>query len=242
MKKVDLDKYKTAWNNEPQFHDNLLSETDVQDFMKSTSKSIGTLFKKGLFFDIVFKVVLFISFALLALLLFDHPAILSLALSSIIILVLGILWQFKINRKIPRESEILSIVLLLKNYINFYQQKYLISIYISALSSSLLFLCGSLFYLFFKYREIPVFDLADYLVTGIGIVLSFSLSAITQVKQNNFRVNQLKKSLTDIIDEAINKESIQNYKRNLLINRIVVAGLLIIGLLLLLFFILKLIY
>jgi hypothetical protein len=103
---------------------------------------------------------------------------------------------------------------LLKVYIDFYTGQYFKSIIVNALSSTLLFLSGSQFYLYFKYGQIQGLRFDDFIVWGLGIILSFGISASANILQNNNQVKQLKSCLIEIEDETISQSSLKRYKRN----------------------------
>ena len=240
MTPIDLEKYKAAWKNEQGFNEKTLSETEVQHFMQSASKHIATLFKKGLVFDIVFKLVLLVSFVVLAFLVRNQPSGIFVATFFILIIIAGIVWQFRVFKKIPNTNgSSQNLRGLLLNYLDFYNKSYISAIFVGALSSTLLFLGGSLFYLIFKYHEIPRFQIDDSIVLGIGLVLSFVLSAFAQIKQNNFHITQLEDILKDIDERKITEQSIKRYRNKKLRNIILIGIALIVGILLLLFFTFK---
>jgi len=236
MTNIDLEKYKTAWKNERSFDEKTLSEREVQRFMQSASKHIATLFKKGLVFDIVFKLVLLVSFVVLTFLVRNQPSGIFVVTFFILIIVAGIVWQLSVFKKIPnRNGSSQNLRGLLLNYLDFYNKSYIGAIFVGALSSTLLFLGGSLFYLIFKYHNIPHFQTDDYIVLGIGLVLSFGLSAFAQIKQNNFHINQLDEILKDLEEHKITEYSIKRYRNKRLRNIILIGIALIVGILLLLF-------
>ncbi|MCB0847043.1 MAG: hypothetical protein KDE26_27520 [Bacteroidetes bacterium] len=240
MDHIDLDKYKEAWKKEPHFEEKKLSQAEISGFLKSASRNILALFKKGIIFDIIFKFVLLISLFVLIYLVPHSIASIYLILFLGLITILGIGWQIYILRQIPEEHPSEQTVLeILHKYLGFYHKKYIHSIFIGALSSSLFFLIGSIYYYYFKYEGIPNMQIDDFMVLGIGLVLSYSLSAIAQITQHNFRIKQLELRVKEIEEDTITEQSITNYRSAKLRNVLLTGIALGIGLLLFIFLIYK---
>ena len=107
----------------------------------------------------------------------------------------------------------------------------------SALSSTLFFLSGSLFYLHFKYEQIPAFELDDFIVLTIGIILSYGVSAFAQIKQNDYQIKQLESCLIEIEENTINASSIKKYITNRIKNIVTIGIALITGVIIFLYLI-----
>lgn len=237
MENLDLNKYQLAWKKEKTFQAEKLSEIEIHNFMKSASKIAGQ-YRRSLLFDIAFKSILLISLLLLIFLL-KNQSIAILAITFIIfITAFGIIWQSKVYNRIGKISVTKEHLKdLLKTYIDFYTRQYIKSIFVSALSSTLFFLSGSLFYLRFKYEQIPTFELDDFIVLFIGIILSYGVSAFAQIKQNDYQIKQLESCLIEIEENTINASSIKKYKTNRIKNIITIGIALIIGVIIFLYLI-----
>ena len=238
MNKIDLEKYKTSWKKEPAFEANLLSKQDVLKFMQTSSKNLISMFKKGLIFDIVLKCILFILVLVLIVLTTDQTLTIyiNLLIQSLILLSMG--WQIYILKKLHiKDSESQNAMGQLNTYIDFYYKYYVYSIFNSALSSVLLFLIGSMFYLHFKYGHIPSLDFEDLVVLSFFIILGFGLSYYAQIKQTTFHIYQLKACVKDIETDTLSENSVHAYRRNRLRNLIMISILFILGLLLFIFLI-----
>jgi len=235
MENLDLNKYQLAWKNEKSFQAEKLSEIEIHNFMKSASKIVGQ-YKRALLFDIVFKNILLVSFLVLIVLLKNQSiAILTISF-FIFIAAFGIIWQIKVYKKVDKISIAKeNLKDLLKASVHFYNGQYIKSIFVSALSSTLFFLGGSLFYLHLKYDQIPTFELDDFIVLTTGIILSYGLSAFSQVKQHNYQIRQLENCLVEIEENTINEVSIKKYKTNRIKNMVTIGIALIIGVILFLF-------
>lgn len=240
MENLDLNKYQLAWKKEKLFQVEKLSEIEIHNFMKSASKISGQ-YRRSLLFDIVFKSLLLVSFIALLFLL-KNQSIATLTNSFFIfIAAFGIIWQSKVYKRVDKISVTKEQLKdLLKAYIDFYTKQYIKSIFVSALSSTLFFLSGSMFYLHFKYEQIPTFELDDFIVLTIGIILSYGVSAFAQIKQNDYQINQLESCLVEIEENTINASSIKKYKTNRIKNIITIGIALIIGVIIFLYLILGL--
>ena len=107
---------------------------------------------------------------------------------------------------------------------------------VSALSSTFVFLIGSLYYLYFKYGKIPPVAWDDLLVLGVGLVLSFAISAVAQVRQGNFQIRQLEERVEEIEAQTISTGSLAQQRRERRRNLILIGIALVVGLFLLLCF------
>ena len=210
---MDFDKYKAAWKSEQGFEKNTLAEADIQGFMKSKSKEIYKLFKKGLIFDIVLKSVIGASFIVLAVLFFSDMKVVIISPVIISGIAFVISFQGRMLKKIPKanyaEDNLRKV---LGKTIGFYKDKYIRSLYVTALSYSLFIISGTLFYFFFKYGEVRPFETDDYFVYGFTIILGFALGAYAQIKLHNFQIRQLKLCLNEIDENTINGLTVKNQK------------------------------
>lgn len=207
MEPVDIEKYRSAWKNERSFDEKKLSSNEIAAFLKASSKSIVAFFRKGLLFDIILKTALLVSLFILIFLMSNQ--ILFLLFLSIIG-ALSLMWQIVVLRKLSySETKLPSVIDKLRDYIDFYYRYYVSSIYVGALSASLFFLIGSIYYFYFKYKDIPTFETDDFIVMSIGILLSYGLSAIVGLKYNTFIIKQLEKCVKEIEENTINKARIK---------------------------------
>jgi hypothetical protein len=237
MENLDLNKYQLAWKKEKSFQAEKLSEIEIQNFMKSASKIVGH-YKRSLLFDIGFKGILLISFLVLIFLLKNQSNAIITNSFIVFITTIGIIWQTKVYKRVDKicvTKEHLKD--LLRAYIDFYNGEYVKSIFVSALSSTLFFLSGSLFYVYFKYRQIPSFELDDFIVLTIGIILSYGVSAFAQIKQNNYQIKQLEICLVEIEENTIDSSSIKKYQANRIKNIVTIGIALIIGVIIFLYLI-----
>ena len=237
MENLDLNKYQLAWKKEKSFQAEKLSEIEIQNFMKSASKIVGQ-YKRSIIFDIVFKSFLLISFIVLLFLL-KNQSITTLTNSFFIfIAIFGIIWQTKVYKRVDKINVVNKhIKRSLRASIDFYNGQYVKSIFVSALSSTLFFLSGSLFYLYFKYGQIPSFELDDFIVLTIGIILSYGVSAFAQIKQNEHQIKALESCLVEIEENTLNASSIKKYQANRIKNIVTIGIALITGVIIFLYLI-----
>jgi len=241
MGKLDLNTYQLAWKNEKSFQEEKLSETEIYNFMISASQIVKQ-YKRSLIFDMVFKSVLLLSFIVLIVLL-KKPAIATIVISFFIfITALGIIWQIKIYQQVGKNrAPTIHLKDLLRAYIDFYNRQYIKSIFVNALSSTLFFLSGSLFYLYFRYKQFPSLELDDFIVITIGIILSYGVSALAQIKQNDYEIKQLESCLVEIEENTISPSSLKKYQTNRIKKLLSIGIALIMGVVFFLYMIFKLI-
>lgn len=91
--------------------------------------------------------------------------------------------------------------------------------------------------MYFKYRQIPSFELDDFIVLTVGIILSYGVSAFAQIKQNDYQINQLESCLVEIEENTIDASSIKKYQANRIKNIVTIGVALIIGVIIFLYLI-----
>jgi hypothetical protein len=235
MNPPDLDAMKSAWKNEKSFDDRRLSEADIERFLHKGSKDTSQLFRKGLYFDILFKSVIGASLIGL-MILYRENLVLILILGAIILLLLSaIRYQWLTIGRIPESRGSGPVIReTLENKISFYRTHYIKSLFVGALSNALLIVSGMLYYLYFKYGELRPFTWEDYLVLGSVILIGYFFGAYVQIAQHNFHVRQLESCLQEIDENIINTYTLRkqkNRKRLLILIFVlaIVCGLLLLA-------------
>ena len=234
-----LEKYKSAWQNEESFNEKKLSKTEIQTFLRKNSKSITTLFKKGLIADIILKSI--IALSCFVLIYFEaNTTIIIFSLTMAILIIGMIIFQIISFKNIPKTNySETDLIQTLELKINYYYKKHIKSLYIGAFSGSLFFLFGMLYYFLYEYGEIPNLQIDDYIVISIGIIISYIFSAFIQVKQHNFQIKQIEVCIHDIEEQTINLVKLKKLKNKRLRILIYVLILLTLGILLFLYFLFK---
>ncbi len=240
MNDLDFHRYKVAWKEEKAFQKFSLSKAEIQNYMNTASKTLGQ-YQRVIFFDIGFKIVLLLSFV--AFIVFFHTQLIALAVNALFLILTlsGLIWQSTIYKKItdikfdkPKLKDNLEML------INFNNKHFIKSLFISALSSTLLFLGGSMYYMQLKYGAIPPFELDDFTVMTIGIIFSYGLSAFSQLSQHNYKMKQLEQCLIEIKENTITFTSIKKHNFSRMKNTILIGLYFIVGFTLFLFLIYKL--
>ena len=236
MKHVDLDKYQLAWKEEKIFQAKDISEQEILHFIKSTSKIEGQ-YKKALVFDVALKSIFIVALLVLCFMIKETaPLIIVFVLISITIL--GLLWQLHIYKQTEKISTgKRSLKETLQAVLGFLNRSYSKSLFVNALSSTLFFLIGSLYYLKLKYGKIPPMEFDDVVVMIIGILLSYGLSAIAYIMQINFQIKQLETCLAQIEEDTLSESTLKTFRKNRLKNLIKNGIALIAGVILLLYLI-----
>ncbi|MCK5067052.1 MAG: hypothetical protein KAR16_06430 [Bacteroidales bacterium] len=240
MKATDIDSLKSAWKNEQGFENKTLSQTDIEKFLQKKSKDITHLFKVGLTIDVVLKSIIGVSLMGI-IILFSGNQQMVISMTAILGLILWAIWfQLKMYRSIPQTgmSEP-AIRTSLEARIQFYHQRYVKSLYIGALSNSLFFISGSLYYFYFKYGEIRPMDIVDFLVFGTAIIIAFVIGAVAQIAQHNFHVKQLESCLQEIDEETMTALTIKEQRNKKLKLFFIALTALVCGLLLLAYFVFR---
>lgn len=204
MKESDLEKLKDAWKKKD------LSETSAKElnaekinsFISGKSKSLSASFRNGLLFDIVLKSILVGTLIILVILSNMVDSILFPAISVGVTTFILLLMQVLVFVRMPHidlgESDLKQI---LGTELSYYRKKYKLSLFITAASSTLFFITGSLYYFFFKYGGVRRFDIDDMLVFGIAVIFSYVISYAAQSWNFNFGMDQLQKCFDEIDQE-----------------------------------------
>lgn len=235
MEPIDLEKYKSAWKSEQGFSSKKISEAEIHKFLSRSSKDITTLFRNGLVFDITLKILLGISCFGLIYLSPKAPMVIF-SLICFIAIIAMIIYQVNTYKMIPKtDYSTANIKASLEEKVSYYYSKHLKSIYIGAVTGTLVFVFGFLYYLLISYGKIREFQIDDVIVIGIGITLSYVFNAFVQVKQHNFQIRQIEVCLRDIEENTINEAEIKKLKNKKLRVVTFVAVALLLGILLFLF-------
>lgn len=235
MKAQDIDAIKAAWKEEKSFEEHRLSEADIERFLLKKSKDISQLFRMGLVIDMILKSVIALSF--LGIIILFRAKLNIVVMGSVILL--GVLWatryQWLMIKKIPPTGASAPVIrFTLEEKINFYNQHYMKSLYVGALSNALIILSGLLYYFYFKYGQIRPFQWDDYLVFSATILIGFALGAVVQIAQHRFQIKQLESCLHEIDEELITGATLKeqrNKKRRMILAFVLalVCGLLILS-------------
>lgn len=233
MNTIDWESYRSAWKKEPNLNKKKLSKEEMRQFMHSASRNMLSGLKKGVVLDLVLKQLLTVSFVILMVLFSSTASVVGISVLLTLVTILGLAYQISIYKKLSRPMDPKpDLRTALDSLILFYRRHYLISMLVGALSSSLFFLSGSLYYFYFKYKTVRPLQWDDLLVLCAGILLTFAISVLAQVKQQSYQVKQLESCLTDMDEDNFTGESVRRYSskrlRNLIVFGIaVVAGLLL---------------
>jgi hypothetical protein len=231
MKDIDLEKYRSAWEEEKSFNVKILSRSEQGSYLKRRSKGIVSSFRTALAIDAVLKIALCISFITLIFLYSNQTVIV--AACSILFALTGylLLLEFKTYRKIPGHKEYsVDIRTFLERGIRFYRTEYFKTLYFTALSSPLILISGMFFYHFYKYAGVRALDFIDVLVIGLFCLAGFILSAIVYTKNFGFRIRQMQECLDELNSGGIDEMTVRKHARHQKMILIVVILLLIIGL------------
>lgn len=230
---INWNTYQAAWKNEASFKDEKLKKEDIQLYMNSSSRSLVSQFRKSIMLDIGLKTLLLMA-AIIPFFTFDLQTKLFFILVTLSVLMLaGIIHQFMVLHKIPDGMLTdANIQEWLNRLCTFYNKHFVKSLLNSACSSPLFFIVGSMHYLQFKYGGLRPLHLDDFIVLGLGIILSFSLSAITQIKNGNRSIHEIESSLEAIKNDefkAIDLLFIRNKRRKniLIVSLAFISGLLL---------------
>ncbi len=233
MKNDELNTLREAWKKERSFQENALSETDIKKYLGQRSRDISRLFQAGIITDMVMKTLLGLSFAGLFFLMPNHTGITMYSAALLVLIILLMIYQWGSLKRIPASADKTENLRdLLEMKITYYRQRHLKSLHIAALSGSLFFLSGMIYYFYFKYGEIRPLDVTDLLVFSTAVLVAYVTGVIIQMKSHGFYIRQLEHCLAEIDENAIKELTIQRQKHQrrrlfFIILLALVAGLLL---------------
>jgi hypothetical protein len=187
-------------------------------------------------FDIFLKSLLALSFFILAILFKSSANLIILNIILIVFITSLIFLQSRYYRKATLgEDPGVSIKDYLHKRITFFDKEYIKAIYLVALSSPMVFFSGVLFYFYFRYGIIRPLDMEDYSVFAIGLLLSFLISSVAQIKQYRFQLEQLQSCLENLDEQKISRITLNRQRNKRLLYILFWAGFIVVTLLVLLF-------
>lgn len=230
MEHLDLEKYKKAWKDEHLFSEKRLTREQILDFMYGGSKSIATMYRKGLVVDISGKVILSVYIILMIILHPDEQVLIIDGLICLALLIGGIFYQGSTYSKIPRVvGRGRQVLDELNDRVQFYYDRYSRSVVVSAISAPVFVAMGMLSYYLVKYNHVPVRDAVDTIVTVIFISISFLFALLASLKQHRFHIRQLEESLEELENDSLTAARLGEYAKRRRRNLVLVALALLAG-------------
>ena len=213
MNEFDLERYKAAWKGESRFGRQALSAQEIKAVLKRESRTVTRQFRTGLLMDIVLKMVSAAALAGLLFLFRDNTAV-SIMNTVVLAFTLFLLFlQWKTLQDVPRPQVAAeSLRSGLEKMIRFYRERFLRALYIAAVTGSLVFYIGVLYYSWFKYGGIRPLDADDYIVFISGLLLAFAINAVAQRWQASVHVRELKACLQEIDAETLSRQRLRKQR------------------------------
>ena len=213
MNEFDLERYKAAWKGESRFGRQALSAQEIKAVLKRESRTVTRQFRTGLLMDIVLKMVSAAALAGLLFLFRDNTAV-SIMNTVVLAFTLFLLFlQWKTLQDVPRPQVAAeSLRSGLEKMIRFYRERFLRALYIAAVTGSLVFYIGVLYYSWFKYGGIRPLDADDYIVFISGLLLAFAINAAAQRWQASFHVRELEACLQEIDAETLSRQHLRKQR------------------------------
>jgi hypothetical protein len=231
MKEIEMDKYKQLWNNEKGFDKKILSDREISGYLRKRSRSITGSFRIGLLIDIVLKVLLGISFLILALLLADNATIQILCGIMFLLLCYLFFLQIRTYIRLPGKFEYTdNIKGFLEGIIRFYRTRFIRSLHLTGLSNPLLFISGMFYYFWLRYETIRSMDAVDFFVLGIFCLAGYLLGFMAHRWQYNYRIRQMEECLNELNEGGIQEQTLKRQARQNTIFLILFISALVIGL------------
>lgn len=213
MNNTHLERYKTAWKNGNPFGLQKLSTNEIDRVLKRESKTITRQFRTGLLVDMMLKSI---SALLLVGLLFLYRGYATVSLLNTVVLgftLFLIFVQWKTLKEVPPSTLAgENLRACIREMIRFYEERFLRALYVAAVSGSLVFYIGVLYYSWFKYSGIRAMDLDDYVVFISGLLLAFIFNAAAQRWQAGFHMRELEFCLQEIDAETLSQQQLRKQR------------------------------
>ncbi len=213
MNEFDLERYRTAWKGDHHFGRGELSAREIEAVLKRESRTVTRQFRTGLTVDIVLKSAAVAALAGLLFLFRGNPAV-SLLNTVVLAFTCFLLFlQWKTLQDVPRPAvAAMSLRAGLEKMIRFYRERFMRALYVAAVSGSLVFYIGVLYYSWFKYGGIRPLDTDDYAVFVSGLLLAFAINAVAQRWQAGFHVRELEACLREIDAESLSRQDLRKHR------------------------------
>ena len=213
MNETNLERYRAAWQGGQNFGKRPLDPEAIEAVLRKESKNITQQFRIGLLMDMVLKSL---SAAALAglLYLFRDNTILAWLNGIVLAFTLFLAFvQWKTLREIPRAATAGdSLRACLQSMVRFYRERFVRALYVAAVSGSLVFYVGVLYYSWFRYGGIRPLDVDDYVVFIGGLLLAFVINAAAQRWQAGFQVRELEVCLQEIDAESLTAQDLRKQR------------------------------
>lgn len=213
MTESNLERYRTAWQGGKNFGNRPLSQDEIDTVLNKASRDIRHQFRVGLIVDMALKGFAAIALAVLLFLFRDSPALgwLNGAVLLFTLFLLFVQWQTL--QEIPGANAAGdSLRDCLQAMIRFFRKRYIRALYVAAVSGSLVFYTGMLFYSWFKYGGIRPLEADDYAVIVTGLLLAFAINAVAQRWQAGFQVRELEVCLREIDTETLSAQDLRKQR------------------------------
>lgn len=213
MSEFNLDRYKTAWQGENRFGQAPLSAEEIDAVLKKESRTITRQFRTGLLVDMSLKTIAAVMLVGL-LFLFRGSTAVSLMNAVVLGFTLFLLFvQWKTLREVPQAHVAgQSLRACLEKVIGFYREQFLVALYVAAVSGSLVFYIGVLYYSWFKYGGIRPMEIDDYVVFVTGLLLAFAINAVAQRWQAAFHMRELEACLREIDAQSLSEQTLRKQR------------------------------
>jgi hypothetical protein len=213
MNEFNFEKYRSAWKDEGSFGNRSLCRDEIDAVLNRESKDTSRQYRVGLVTDMVIKGVGAAALLGLLWLFRDNPAVSWLNTIVLAFTLFLVFVQWKTYLDIPPATLAgTDLRHCLQAFIRFYREQFVRSLYVAAVSGSLVFYIGILYYSWFRYGGIRPLDSEDYAVFITGLLLAFGINAVAQRWQFGFHVRELEACLREIDAETLSEQKLRKQR------------------------------
>lgn len=231
MEELDIRKIWEVGRDD-QSPEELVSKEVIDLFRQKQSKNMTSSTRKLMLFDIVMKIIVGFGYGAGFML---TPGQLSVKIISLIMLLscFGLaFWESRFIKKLNAIDETGTILETLKKKISFHIRYYQSFIFLSALTSPLLILCGFFLYEISKYGEVVMGSPFSSPVPYLFLLAGFLISYVASRPFYRIRLEELTASLEDLDDsfvayQTMSTQKRQRRKRIILFSLLALTGILV---------------
>ena len=233
--------FKSIWKSagENKSKTKKYSLEDIQLYRKKKSKQISRSSRLGILFDIFYKCVVVIEFAISLIIFNDqYPFQLIIGFLLAVTCILAAV-ELGFLKKLRQITESVSIIENLRQKLDFIKTSYKKFIFIGAFSNPLFVIAGFFLYYYFKYNRIKMGAPFEDPVLYLFPVIAYLISLLGQWPFYKNQLRELKESIEDIEDSQIASVKIEEAKKRRRKLFIISSIVILIGVLILLIFLMR---
>ncbi|MBT5427801.1 MAG: hypothetical protein HOK84_16470 [Bacteroidetes bacterium] len=238
---MELDDIQKVWkqaNQEQNLHE--YSSDEIRSFRKSRSRDFTKWIRNSLRMDFMIKALIAVSYFVL-IILFRSEVVTQIICAFLAVLTFGLIWIERphYTKAVLLDQSTESLQAVLHERLAFLKTFYFRIQFLVGLTNPLLVTVGSFFYYYTKYGRVSFPEIDDILVFVSILIISFLFTIPTTASMYGFHARTLQNSLASLEDSDHWEKAIRSYNRSKKILTWIFVSLMVIGIAILAFILLK---